>query len=208
MRLAKTLGFRTYAQCASRTCRVRRPVPIGPSFKKLVLDLVMIVWTLGLLIRHRYRIVHAHEESVFWCRVLKPFFRFRLIYDMHSSLPQQLTNFKFTKSSLLIGTFRWLEDWSLRASDAVITICPDLRDYALSRGIDPAKHLLIENSIFDAVMLERDATPAPGSAAAPAPEYPWPRIRRSFCMQARSRRIRASTFSSMHLLKSPGRTSG
>ena len=37
---------------------------------------------------------------------LKPLFRFRLIYDMHSSLPQQLTNFEFTKSRLLIGVFR------------------------------------------------------------------------------------------------------
>jgi hypothetical protein len=49
------------------------------------------------LARHRYDAVHAHEESVFWCRFLKPFFRFRLIYDMHSSLPQQLSNFQFSK---------------------------------------------------------------------------------------------------------------
>ena len=54
----------------------------------------MILWTIGLLARHRYAVVHAHEEAVFWCRFLKPVFRFRLIYDMHSSLPQQLENFQ------------------------------------------------------------------------------------------------------------------
>ena len=84
------------------------PVPIGPSVKKLLLDVPVLLWTIGMLIKHRYKIVHAHEESVFWCRVLKPIFRFKMIYDMHSSLPQQLENFGFTKSKILIGTFRFL----------------------------------------------------------------------------------------------------
>lgn len=145
------------------------PIPVGPSFNKLVLDMFMIVWTIGLLLRHRYAVVHAHEESVFWCRVLKPIFRFRLIYDMHSSLPQQLTNFKFSKSKALIGIFTWLEDWSLRAADAVITICPDLRDYALSRGVKSSRHLLIENSIFDDVNIvgKTVANPAVASGLQP-----------------------------------------
>jgi len=129
------------------------PIPVGPSGRKLVLDCLMVLWTIGLLLRHRYRVVHAHEESVFWCRFLKPIFRFRLIYDMHSSLPQQLENFRFTKSRFLIGTFKALEDSSLKAADAVITICPDLGEYALVSGVDPDRHLLIENSIFDDVQL-------------------------------------------------------
>jgi glycosyltransferase involved in cell wall biosynthesis len=133
------------------------PVPVGPSLKKMVLDVFMVLWTIGLLLRHRYAVVHAHEEAVFWCRPLKALFRFRLIYDMHSSLPQQLTNFEFSKSRFLISLFRWLEDGSLRAADAVITICPDLRDYAMGRGVRAERHLLIENSIFEDVKL---STPA------------------------------------------------
>jgi glycosyltransferase involved in cell wall biosynthesis len=118
--------------------------------------------------------VHAHEESVFWCRFLKPLFRFRLIYDMHSSLPQQLTNFKFTKSRFLIGAFKWLEDNALRAADAVITICPDLRDYALSTGLSGDRHLLIENSIFDDVRLKKKAAATSGGASAQTfdPRFP------------------------------------
>jgi glycosyltransferase involved in cell wall biosynthesis len=139
------------------------PVPVGPSLKKMVLDIFMMLWTIGLLVKYRYGVVHAHEEAVFWCRLLKPLFRFRLIYDMHSSLPQQLTNFEFSKSRSLIGLFRWLEDGSLRAADAVITICPALRDYATSRGVQQHRHLLIENSIFDDVQL---AEPRSGEQAA------------------------------------------
>jgi glycosyltransferase involved in cell wall biosynthesis len=132
-------------------------VPVGPSWKKLLLDIPMVVWTIGLLLRHRYRVVHAHEESVFWCRFLKPLFRFRLIYDMHSSLPQQLENFRFTRSRLLIGTFKALEESCLGAANAVVTICPDLRDYALGAGVAPSRHLLIENSIFDDVRIRSPA---------------------------------------------------
>ena len=148
-----------------RIPRVRwlEPVPIGPSWKKLFLDVFMVLWTIGMLARHRYAVVHAHEEAVFWCRFLKPIFRFRLIYDMHSSLPQQLENFRFTKSKLLIGIFKKLEDSCLRAADAVITICPDLRDYALESGVDEDRHLLIENSIFDDVRLAGKAQAAPRS---------------------------------------------
>jgi glycosyltransferase involved in cell wall biosynthesis len=137
------------------------PVPIGPSLQKLLLDVCMIVWTVGLLLRYRYPVVHAHEEAVFWCRWLKPIFRFRLIYDMHSSLPQQLLNFKFTHSRLLIRLFKVLEDSSLKASSVVVTVCPDLREQVLAAGIMPDKHLMIENSLFDDVRLR-----APQPAAA------------------------------------------
>lgn len=149
------------------------PVPVGPSWKKLFLDGFMFLWTVGLLIRNRYDAVHAHEESVFWCRMLKPIFRFRLIYDMHSSLPQQLTNFQFTKSRILKAIFRRLEDTCLRKADAVVTICPDLMNYALSTGVPTAKHLLIENSIFDDVRLAKQP-PGNPRAAAPAPSPALP----------------------------------
>ncbi|NIS75879.1 MAG: glycosyltransferase [Deltaproteobacteria bacterium] len=128
-------------------------VKIGPSYLKLFLDLFIIIWTIGLLVKNRYDFVHAHEESVFFCRFLKPIFRFKMIYDMHSSLPQQLTNFQFTKSRFLIDLFKKLEDTSLRAADAVITICPDLANYVDTLINEKGKHLLIENSIFDQVRL-------------------------------------------------------
>ena len=49
-------------------------VKIGPSGLKLFLDLFLVLWTVALLLRHRYDFVHAHEEAVFFCRFLKPLF--------------------------------------------------------------------------------------------------------------------------------------
>jgi glycosyltransferase involved in cell wall biosynthesis len=128
-------------------------VQVGPSLLKLFLDIFIFFWTVGLLLFNRYDFIHAHEESVFFCMILKPIFRFKLIYDMHSSLPQQLTNFQFTKSKLLIRLFKMLEDKSLRAADYVITICPDLSNYVNSLLTKTDKHILIENSIFEPVKL-------------------------------------------------------
>jgi glycosyltransferase involved in cell wall biosynthesis len=126
-------------------------VKVGPSYLKLFLDFFMVLWTVALLIRNRYDFIHAHEEAVFFCRFLKPIFRFKLVYDMHSSLPQQLTNFKFTASKLLIALFKRLENTCLRVADAVITICPDLSDYVNCLLSENRKHILIENSIFDPI---------------------------------------------------------
>ncbi|MFO8003045.1 glycosyltransferase family 4 protein [Thioalkalivibrio sp.] len=154
------------------------PIRIGPSPQKLFLDIFMLLWTIGLLLRRRYDYVHAHEESVFWCRFLNPVFRFRLAYDMHSSLPQQLTNFGFTRNRLVIGTFRWLERSALKTSEAVITICPDLRDYALEAGVDPQRLFLIENSIFDEVRLAGEGTEASPEDSEPThiPSASGPRV--------------------------------
>lgn len=128
-------------------------VKTGPSALKLFLDIFLILRTIGLLLTNRYDFVHAHEEAVFFCRFLKPIFRFKLIYDMHSSLPQQLTNFNFTRSRFLIALFKKLEDSCLHNADAVITICPALAEYVDGIITDHDKHQLIENSIFDPVKL-------------------------------------------------------
>lgn len=135
--------------------RILGKVKVGPSHLKLFLDIFMILWAIGLLIKNRYTFVHAHEEAVFFCRFLKPLFGFKLVYDMHSSLPQQLSNFKFTKSKLLINLFELLENDCLSASDAIITICPDLAKYVRKLRISEHKHFLIENSIFEPVQLKK-----------------------------------------------------
>ena len=129
-------------------------VKIGPSPLKLFLDVFIIAKMISLLVRNKYDFVHAHEESVFFARFMKPLFDFKLVYDMHSSLPQQLKNFNFSNSKLLYNLFKRLEDSCLRTADAVITICPDLFNYVNTIIENKEKHFLIENSIFEPVKLK------------------------------------------------------
>lgn len=135
-------------------------VKTGPSMLKLFLDFFIAIRTLALLVRNRYDFVHAHEEAVFIAAILRPIFRYKLVYDMHSSLPEQLNNFGWSRSSLLRRFISWAEEAVLRRSQAVITICPALAEFACARVENTEKHFLIENSIFEPVKLAQASNAA------------------------------------------------
>jgi glycosyltransferase involved in cell wall biosynthesis len=140
-------------------------IPTGPSWRKVLHDVPIFAYTVWLLLRNRYDYVHCHEESVFMARLLKPLFGFRLLYDMHSSLPEQLSNFSFSESKLLKRMFQRAERSALAAADAVIVVCPTLRKSAEKFVTDPDKVVLIENSQFGDVALKDSAAPeAPNRA--------------------------------------------
>jgi glycosyltransferase involved in cell wall biosynthesis len=119
-------------------------VGIGPSFKKIVLDILLFAKAVRLLWKTSYDLIHSHEESSFFGVFLAKRFRIRHLYDMHSSLPQQLLNFEYTDSRFIIKIFELLERRTICLSDAVITICPALSDHV--RRIQPRVPVeMIEN---------------------------------------------------------------
>ena len=137
-----------------------REIPIGPSLIKLPLDALLIAQSIRMLRRKRYDLLHTHEEAGFWGAYLAKRYRIPHLYDMHSSLPQQLGNFKYPAPRLVVRLFEWLEGRTIREADAVITICPELFAYVESRF--PGTHLaLIENvmdnaELFDGVEWDED----------------------------------------------------
>jgi glycosyltransferase involved in cell wall biosynthesis len=121
-----------------------RDIPIGPSGIKLFLDIFLVVEAFRLLRRNRYDLLHTHEEASFFGILLARFFQIPHLYDMHSSLPQQLLNFHYTRSRPLITLFEWLERRVIRESAAVITICPALAEH-VNQISGNVSHVMIEN---------------------------------------------------------------
>jgi glycosyltransferase involved in cell wall biosynthesis len=119
-------------------------VRIGPSFTKILLDGLMLLTIVRRAASERYDAIHSHEEMGLVGVWLARWLRIPHLYDMHSSLPQQLSNFKYSKSSLLTGMFRWMEDQMVHKSDVVITICQELQDTVTEMGVGE-RSLLIEN---------------------------------------------------------------
>jgi glycosyltransferase involved in cell wall biosynthesis len=120
-------------------------VRIGPSLAKIPLDLALTLTAFRRAFSERYDVVHSHEEGSFIGVVLAAMLRVPHLYDMHSSLPQQLTNFAFSRSKLLHAAFRWMERLVIRRSRAVIVICQHLEDTV--REIEPrVPTVLIENA--------------------------------------------------------------
>ncbi len=121
-----------------------KKISVGPSKIKIVVDVLIFFKALQLLVKNKYDVIHTHEEAGFFGVWFASWFRCKHLYDMHSSLPQQLTNFKFTKLNFLIKIFDYLENMTINKSDAVITICPELYNYVKSKW--PGKEQqLIEN---------------------------------------------------------------
>jgi glycosyltransferase involved in cell wall biosynthesis len=134
-------------------------VGIGPSWRKVPLDLALFASAARRALAGKYDAVHSHEEGSWFGVVLAALLRVPHLYDMHSSLPQQLTNFAYSRSRLVKAIFGALERFVVRRSRVVIVICPQLEEVV--RGIDTAvPSVLIENAPGSG------DTPTEGSGAA------------------------------------------
>jgi glycosyltransferase involved in cell wall biosynthesis len=137
-----------------------RRVQIGPSLAKIPLDALLALTALRRALGGGYDAIHSHEEGGLIGVALAAVLRVPHLYDMHSSLPQQLTNFAFSRSAIVRWIFLGLERLMIRRSRVVIVICPSLEETV--RRIDPnAAVVLIENAPGSA---EEQATSAQAAA--------------------------------------------
>ena len=121
-------------------------VPIGPSFRKLCLDMLLLWRALFRVMRQKYDVIHTHEEAALIGTILAPLAKAQHVYDMHSSLPQQFANFEAYNYRPIVKVFEVWERFVIRNADAVITVCPELSEHvATIDGNRPC--FLIENTI-------------------------------------------------------------
>lgn len=122
-----------------------RRVKIGPSWAKVLLDIALALTATRLALTRRYDAVHSHEEGggigvwlAWWLGVPH-------LYDMHSSLPQQVANFGYGHATWLARLLGWLERLMIKRSAVVIAICQELETTV--RSISPdVPTVVIENA--------------------------------------------------------------
>src|SRR5438067_2470398 len=122
-----------------------RRVRIGPSLAKIPLDGLLALTALRRAFSGHYDAVHSHEEGGAIGIVLAALLRVPHLYDMHSSLPQQLTNFAFSRSRVMHRLFVALERLMIRRSRVVVVICQTLEETVRCIDAD-ARTVLIENA--------------------------------------------------------------
>lgn len=109
-------------------------IKMGPSLKKLVLDVFLLLKTIRwLLFKGSFDVVWVHEESAYWMPLLKCLYRGPVVYDMHSSLVEQLDNFGNWGVQWLKLLFQKLEHKALERADSIIVICQALECLAHGR---------------------------------------------------------------------------
>jgi glycosyltransferase involved in cell wall biosynthesis len=130
-----------------------RDVGIGPSRAKLFLDGPLLWAAESALRRGRHDVLHTHEEAAFFGVDLARRHGVVHVYDMHSSLPQQLAHFPTYNRGPFSWFFRTMERRVFATADGIITISKALGELALAH-CGSAPHETIENfgddsTIFD-----------------------------------------------------------
>jgi len=99
----------------------------GFSLKKLYLDLFVFLKFFSLMLKKRYDLVHAVEESVYFAMMICPFYRTPYIYDMDSSMVTQLID-KAPTLKKIERFLRFIESLPARYAKVVVPCCDALAD--------------------------------------------------------------------------------
>jgi len=124
-------------------------IPIGFSFKKVISDIYLSFSLIKLVIKNKYDVIHAVEESIFPAVLLNRLAKKKLIYDMDSSLVDQLLE-KWQSLTRYQKIFDVFEGWAVKRSEIVIPVCQSLankvRQYDSNKKIFVLEDIGFENS--------------------------------------------------------------
>lgn len=98
-----------------------KDVPIGLSLKKVLLDIPLTVELQDRLRRGGYVCIHAVEEAAFPAVLLGRLYSVPVIYDMQSSLPEQLVTGVGLLTTPMRHLLNRLEAWLLTHADFVVS---------------------------------------------------------------------------------------
>ena len=142
----------TIANCQIH--RIARPLGIsnirpGFSLKKVVCDLFMFVKCLRMVRRNRYDLIHAVEESAFIAAAMQGLAGVPYVYDMDSSLAEQLVE-AYPHLQVALSTLRRCEALAVRRSMGVLTVCAALEDLAHEHAPDKPVGLVEDTTLLPA----------------------------------------------------------
>ena len=120
----------------------------GFSGKKIALDVLIFFKFIALMMKNKYKVVHAVEESSFMATLICPLYRTPFIYDMDSSMATQILD-KMQFLQPLEKVIRWMESIPMRRAKIVIPVCQALADEAgkyRTNGIHVLKDVSLANN--------------------------------------------------------------
>jgi glycosyltransferase involved in cell wall biosynthesis len=134
-------------------------VPVGPSFRKLLLNAAVTIRSLKESVRGRgrYDVVHTHEEAGLFGPILARLLRVPHVYDMGNDWTDVLTNYGLEPQHPITRVAGALENRVIRQSDAIIAHFPLVADRVALASTTPV------HTIFN-ISLEADPDPAIATA--------------------------------------------
>jgi glycosyltransferase involved in cell wall biosynthesis len=131
------LTFHEGEDIALPGCRIHRIASppgvrnIGPGFsgKKVICDLFLLWSAIRLLSTRHYDLVHAVEEGALIAALLRPVFRVPYVYDMDSSLPEQMLE-RYRSLRAVAPAMEFAQRQAIRGSAGVLAMCQAVEDIA------------------------------------------------------------------------------
>lgn len=122
-----------------------KEIPIGLSIKKLICDGFLFFSMIKRFHLKDYDVIHAGEESVFLAIFLRFLHGAPVVYDMDSSLADQVVE-KFPSLGMLSWFLNEFEQMAFRESQFVLPVCDALAQKV--RIVAPNKPLTILEDVF------------------------------------------------------------
>lgn len=94
----------------------------GFSWKKIICDVFLFFKVVRFVFRKRYHLIHAVEESVFIALALKWLFKIPYVYDMDSSLAQQMVE-QYRLLTPFISLLNFFEGLAVKNAKVVVPVC-------------------------------------------------------------------------------------
>jgi glycosyltransferase involved in cell wall biosynthesis len=113
--------------------KVTQKVRPGFSLKKLICDFFMFLKAWSLIRQNRSDVIHAGEEAVFMAMFFRVLYRTPYVYDLDSSIAQQLVE-KKPGLRRLAPVFNWMEHHAVRNSVVNLPVCNALADLCEKNG--------------------------------------------------------------------------
>jgi glycosyltransferase involved in cell wall biosynthesis len=134
-------------------------VPVGPSFRKLILNGAVTLRSLKESMRGRghYDVVHTHEEAGLFGPTLARMMGVPHVYDMGNDWTDVLCNYGLKAGNPITRAAGALENAVIRGSDAIIAHFPLVADRVASTSTTPV------HTIFN-ISLEAEPDPAVATA--------------------------------------------
>ncbi|OGU33242.1 MAG: hypothetical protein A2057_17615 [Ignavibacteria bacterium GWA2_35_9] len=110
-----------------------RDIRPGFSIKKLICSSFLFFKAWSLLKNNKYDLIHAGEESVFFAMFFKKIFKIPYVYDLDSSIAQQIVEKKLYLKSLSLF-FDILETKAIKGAIANLPVCNALAELCEKGG--------------------------------------------------------------------------
>lgn len=101
-------------------------VPVGPSWRKVVLDMTLFIRGLFLILSRRYVLIHGIEEGAFIAGIFGLITRTPYVVDVDSCMCDQLEHSGFIRSRFILKIFSQIEKFFMCRASGVLTVCSAL----------------------------------------------------------------------------------